>query len=94
MIKLFQKAPGGAAKTLRGTLGESFDKTFSKVFRAPAAKRRSPLARGETPLSAFSFASFSLAPFSAKRKAAKEAERENGYRTAEKLHYLSRRGVL
>ena len=36
------------------TLWESFDKTFSKVFRAPAAKRRSPLARGETPLRRFS----------------------------------------
>ena len=34
---------------------ESFDKTFSKVFRAPAAKRRSPRARGEIPFRRFSF---------------------------------------
>ena len=34
---------------------ESFDKTFSKVFRAPAAKRRSPPAGGEIPQSAFLF---------------------------------------
>jgi len=26
---------------------KSFDKTFSKVFREPAAKRRSPVATGE-----------------------------------------------
>jgi hypothetical protein len=58
---------------LHKSIGENFDKTFSKVFRAPAAKRRSPLARGETPLSAFLFDSFFFAPPSCKEKTAKES---------------------
>ncbi len=95
MIKLFQKALGGAAKTLRGTLGESFDKTFSKVFRAPAAKRRSPSAEGETSLSAFLFDSFFFAPPSCKEKTAKDAEWAGGYRnTCRKVALFIRRGVL
>ena len=66
--KLLQKAPGGAAKTLRGTLGETFDKTFLKVFRAPAAKRRSPSAEGETSLRRFFLIVFSLRLLFAKKK--------------------------
>jgi len=53
---------------------ESFDKTFSKVFREPAAKRRSPLARGEIPQTAFFFLiAFSFAPTWSKEKATKES---------------------
>ena len=70
-------------------------KLFQKLAQVKGAKPFSPSAEGETPLAAFSFASFSLAPFSAKRKAAKEAERENGYRkTCRKVALFIRRGVL
>jgi len=60
LVKLFQKVPGGTAKTLRGTLTESFDKTFSKVFRAPATKRRSRVATREILLRRFLLLTFLL----------------------------------
>ena len=52
--------------------GESFRPPFSKGGAVEGAEPSSPLARGEIPLTAFSFASFSLAPPSCKRKATKK----------------------
>ena len=51
---------------------ESFGQAFSKACAVEAAKASSLSAESEIPLTAFSFASFSLAPPSCKRKAAKE----------------------
>jgi hypothetical protein len=60
-------------KKSRNPLCESFDKTFSKVFRAPAANRRSPSAEGEIPLVGVSFLrTFFFAPMVSKKKVAKE----------------------
>jgi len=55
-----------------GQLGEGFGQAFSKACAVEAAQASSPSAEGEMSPSAFSFASFSLAPPSCKRKAAKE----------------------
>ena len=52
--------------------GNVLVKLFQKLAQVEGAKPSSPSAEGETPHTAFSFVSFSLAPFSAKRKAAKE----------------------
>ncbi|MBO5294360.1 MAG: hypothetical protein J6B71_03850 [Clostridia bacterium] len=51
---------------------ESFGQAFSKACEVEGAEPSSLSAESEIPLTAFSFASFSLAPPSCKRKAAKE----------------------
>ena len=56
---------------------ESFGQAFSKACAVEAAEASSLSAESETPLTAFSFASFSLAPPSCKRKAAKEFATSN-----------------
>ena len=48
---------------------KSFRPPFSKGGAVEAAEASSPSAEGETPFTAFSFASFSLAPTFCKRKA-------------------------
>jgi hypothetical protein len=50
---------------------KSFGQAFSKACEVEGAKPSSSSAEDEIPLTAFSFASFSLAPPSCKRKAAK-----------------------
>jgi len=52
-------------------LTKSFGQAFSKACAVEAAEASSPSAEGEIPFTAFSFASFSLAPTSCKRKAPK-----------------------
>ena len=63
-------AIGICVRTAQASIWKCFDKTFSKVFRAPAAKRRSRVATRETPLNgAFLFCElFSFAPTWSKEK--------------------------
>ena len=51
---------------------ESFGQAFSKACAVEGAESSSLSAESEIPFAAFSFVSFSLAPPSCKRKAAKE----------------------
>jgi hypothetical protein len=52
-------------------LPKSFGRAFSKARAVEGAEPSSPSAEGEISYTAFSFASFSLAPTSCKRKATK-----------------------
>jgi hypothetical protein len=58
-------------------LTKSFGRAFSKARAVEAAEASSPSAEGETPYTAFLFASFFFAPTVAKEKAAKEFVRFN-----------------
>ena len=61
---------GSCVRTAQKARWQCFDKTFSKVFRAPAAKRRSRVATRETSYRHFLFAKlFLLCLLQAKEKA-------------------------
>ena len=67
---VLHKNIGICVRTALTSSRECFDKTFSKVFRAPAAKRRSRVATRETSYRHFLFAKlFLLCLLQAKEKA-------------------------
>jgi len=72
LVYSLQGSVGIAVHKFAQPSDESFGQAFSNACAVEAAEASSPSAEGETFLSAFSFASFSLAPSTCKRKADKQ----------------------